>query len=129
MLLRQAVSVRQHGCIWSVPAAPFRPHLTLCKSKTKPEDSSADRKDTAVNDDTGNAGGQHGSATSSAAESSTQHKAADLPGREGLSRLVHPAHSEGGPTGGLVSKAQELGQRLRETLGDSFSDRCAFEQL
>lgn len=128
-MFRQAVSVRYHGGIRPVPAAPFRLHLTLCKYKTKPEDSSADRKDTAV-DDTGNAREKHGSAASSAAESSTKHKAADsVPGSEGLSRLVRPAHSEGGPTGGLVSKSQELLQRLRETPGDSLSERCASVQL
>lgn len=34
-----------------------------------------------------------------------------------------PRHSVGGPTGGLVDKIKELGQRLKDTPGDTLQDR------
>lgn len=41
-----------------------------------------------------------------------------------VSQLIRPAHSEGGPTAGLVAKTQELLQRFKDTPGDTFNDRC-----
>jgi len=40
-----------------------------------------------------------------------------------LQELVRPAHSEGGPTAGVVSKTKELVQRFRDTPGNTLRER------
>lgn len=38
--------------------------------------------------------------------------------------VIGPAHSSGGPAGGLLGKVQELGQRFNDTPGNTFKQRC-----
>lgn len=46
-----------------------------------------------------------------------------------LQELVRPAHSEGGPTAGVVAKTKELVQRFRDTPGDTLRERWVDGQL
>jgi hypothetical protein len=75
----------------------------------------------------GEAAGHDGAPRSSSASPAPRKSAAaaDAPaGDSKMSQLIRPAHSEGGPTAGLVAKTQELLQRFRDTPGDTFNDRC-----
>jgi hypothetical protein len=55
--------------------------------------------------------------------SKAEDRGASAPEGPNSSRVPRPAHSSGGPTAGLVDKAKELKQRLKDTPGDTQLER------